>query len=127
MKLKEKIIAVLAAIIIALGGGYTATNLGSVQDGHAYNSTTTPTISGALLMVKEGQGTLGSVVIGVTSATTFELRDATSTTDVASTTLLQVAASPAIGSTMTLDTAFTRGLSIVFPASFTGRYTITYR
>lgn len=93
----------------------------------AYNSTTTPSISGAMLMVKTGQGLLHTVVIGVTSATTFELRNATSTTDVASTTLLSMAASPVIGSDMILDVAFDRGLAIVFPASFTGRYTITYK
>jgi hypothetical protein len=100
--------------------------LGSVGSDSNY-STTTPSVNSGIWMVKSGWGSLHTVVIGVTSATTFELRNATSTTDIASTTLLSVAASPAIGSTMTVDASFDRGLAIVFPASFTGRYTITWK
>lgn len=134
MKLKQIIISVLLGVVI---GGillgvltFKSTPQGKTILGggnEAYQSTTTPTISGQMLMVKTGQGVVGNVVIGVTSATTFELRNATATTDVSSTTILSMAASPAIGSTLTLDVAFDRGLAIVFPASFTGRYTITYK
>lgn len=104
-------------------------NVGSIIDGNAYSATTTGSYANASsTIIKLGQGTLGSVVIGVTSATTFRIMDANSITDTGSTTLLSVAASPAIGSTMTLDVAFTRGLFIDFTqASFVGRYTITYR
>lgn len=128
----NKTLLVLGVVVVILLGviAFKSTPQGKTILGggnEAYLSTTTPTISGAMLMVKTGQGVLGSVVIGVTSATTFELRNATATTDVASTTLLSMAASPVIGSSMTLDVAFDRGLAIVFPASFTGRYTITYK
>lgn len=127
--MKQKIITILLAIVAILGGVNYAVSpkLGSISDGGAYNSTTTPTIGANVRMIKTGQGILGSVVIGVTSATTFELRNATSTTDIASTTIVSIAASPAIGSTMTVDASFDRGLGIVFPDSFTGRYTITYK
>lgn len=133
MKLKQTIIIVsLCVVVVILLGVITFRS--SSQDkislgggNEAYMSTTTPTISGQMLMIKTGQGVVGSVVIGVTSATTFELRNATSTTDVSSTTILSMAASPVIGSSMILDVAFDRGLAIVFPPSFTGRYTVTYK
>lgn len=128
MDLKTKIIAVIVAVLALFGINSGVNTFGSIQDGHAYSATTTGSFTNASsTMVKLGQGTLGSVVIGVTSGTTFVIKDANSTSDSASTTLVSVAASPAIGSTMTFDVAFSRGLFIDFPASFVGRYTVTYR
>ncbi len=126
--MNKLLIAILGAIIVFLGGS-TAVKLGGVAQGNTYSyATTTGSFANASsTMLRVGAGEIGSVVIGVTSATTFVLRDATSTTDIASTTILSLAASPAIGSSMLLDLSFTRGLFIEFPASFVGRYTITYR
>jgi hypothetical protein len=121
------ILALIVIIGINIYSNQNTLSLGSINGYDAYKSTTTPSISSTILMLKTGQGVVGSVVIGVTSNTTFELRNATSTTDTASTTLLSMSASPAIGSTLTLDVGFDRGLSMVFPASFVGRYTVTYK
>lgn len=125
--LKQKIVGVLLGLVALLGGGYSAVTLGNADVAAYSNATTTGSFSAAtIVMLKTGQGVLGNIVIGTTSATTFELRDATSTTDIASTTLLSLAASPAIGSSMSPQVVFTRGLSIVFPPSFVGRYTVSY-
>lgn len=133
MKLKELIVVgvitvIIGAIIAFMFSTMSTDKFGSVQDGNAYNATTTGSFAAATsTMLKLGQGTLGSVVIGVTSGTVFSLRDASSISDAASTTLMSLAASPVIGSTMTFDVAFSRGLFIEFPASHVGRYTVTYR
>ncbi len=128
MTFKQKIAGIIVGILALFGAVPYVSNIGSVQDGHAYNATTTGSFAAATsTMIKFGPGTLGSVVIGVTSATVFSLRDATSSSDVGSTTLMSLSASPVIGSTMTFDVAFSRGLFIEFPASHVGRYTITYR
>lgn len=128
MTFSQKVLSALIGLFALFGVSLGVNNLGSIQDGNAYSATTTGSFAVATsTMIKTGNGTLGSVVIGTTSGTTFRLMDATSTTDIASSTLMSVAASPVIGSTMTFDVAFSRGLFIEFPASFVGRYTITYR
>lgn len=113
--------------LIHINGVKENSVLGSIQDGMAYTSTSTDsTYANSIRMFKTSGGTLGSVIVGGTSATIVELRDATSTTDSASTTIATFAASPATG-TYTFDSAFTRGLSVVFTGSFTGKYMITWR
>lgn len=103
--------------------------VGSIQDGQAYTSTTTSSGWGATTnrMLKVGNGTLGSVVItAATAGGAFELRDATSTIDVSSTTIATFA-NGAIGGTYTFDVAFTRGLSIITASGLTASTTITWR
>lgn len=122
------VVAIVVLVLAVLSGFSKSSTIGSVAVGNDYHSTTTGSFANASsTMIQLGSGTLGSIVIGVTSGTTFRLMDATSTSDVSSTTLASVAASPAIGSTMTFDSQFYRGLFIEFPASFVGRYTVTYR
>lgn len=134
MKLKQIIIGALLAIVAMLGGGYTATNLGSVQDGHAYSSVTTATgLTTNKDLLKLGSGTLGSVVITGAAAGTFEFYDATTTnatlrTITATTSLTKLASFPtnAAAGTYVFDTAFSQGLIVAF-TSTQGTTTITFR
>lgn len=130
MSFKQKI-GVVIAVIIALFGGVASNGvkLGAVSHGDEcpYATTTGSFSAASSTKIRIGPGVLCAVNIGVTSATTFRLMDASSILDSASTTLLSLAASPVIGSSMNFDVTFTRGLFIEFPASFVGSYTIVYR
>jgi hypothetical protein len=133
MNLKQKIVAVLLAIVALFGGGYTATKVGSVSEGSAYNSINTNTASSNKDLIKLGYGTLGSVIITGAAAGTFEIYDATTTnsvlrTVVATSSLIKLASFPtnaAVG-TYTFDTAFTQGLIVAFTGA-QGTTTITLR
>lgn len=133
MKLKQTIITILIAIITALGGGYTAMNLGSTQDGQAYTSVTTATGLSYKDLLKLGGGTLGSVVITGAGAGTFELYDATTTnstlrTITATSSLKKIMSFPASAAagTYTCDCAFSQGLIAAF-VGVQGTTTITFR
>lgn len=129
----------LAAFVLTAGMILFATGLwmlvtpasGSTIMGNDYQSTTTrSTSSNTHWMAKIaslGGCTLGSVVIAsTTSAGGFQLRDATSTTDVSSTTIVTFEPSATEG-TYTFDIVCNRGLSVVTPANFQGEYVVTYR
>jgi len=132
---KHYIFLGIIGIIIVCVIGYFISNksdntriVGSLDTENGYYSTTTGSFATASsTIIRNGSGVLGTVVIGVTSATTFDIMDANSPSDSASTTLLSVSASPAIGSSMVLDINFKRGLYFNFPASFAGRYSVTYK
>ena len=132
MKIKQAVIGILVAIIAALGGGYYVSNpVGSIQDGQAYNATTTYNLGGAptfgvAQVLKTSGGTFGSVVITGAVAGAMKFYDATSTTDVASTTIATFPASAAAG-TYTLDSAFNRGLIMGTVTGLTPTTTITWR
>lgn len=107
----------------------TLSPFGSIQDGQAYNSTSTASNWGTATnrMLKVGNGTLGSVVItAATAGGTFELRDATSTIDVSSTTIATFTAG-ATGGVYTFDVAFTRGLAVLTTSGLQASTTITFR
>lgn len=70
--------------------------------------------------------TLGSILIASSSATAFTVRNATSTTDVASTTIAVFEAN-AFEGTYTFDVACTRGVAIEAPTGFNGFVTTTFR
>ncbi len=135
--MNKTIVGSIIVILIILAGGYflvpKASNtdkiLGSVAQSGEYQSTTTKTADVGLHQygtVAAGTASvLGSVVIGTTHASVVEIRDATSTTDVASTSIATLAASPS--GTYTFDVALKRGLSVYSQAGFTGIYTITFR
>lgn len=104
-------------------------NVGSIQDGQAYNSTTTNSTWNLVpqRMLKTYGGTLGSVVVTkATAGVNIELRDATSTTDLASTTITTIS-STATSGTYTFDVAFTRGLAVVQGVGNIASTTITWR
>lgn len=103
-------------------------SLGSVgQTGEYQASTTVGMATGVTtILLSNVPGVLGSVIIASSSATTFRVFDATSTTDVSSTTKALFVAAPANG-TYTFDINLTRGLIISLPTNFNGSYTVTYR
>jgi hypothetical protein len=121
------IVAVFGGLFFLKGNTETAISptFGGFEDSH--NGTTTDsTYANSIRMIKTSSGLLHTIAVGGTSATVVELRDATSTTDIASTTLHRFAASPSTG-TYLLDIKFSRGLGIVTVGSFTGNYTISYK
>lgn len=137
MKYILSIAGVLVILVIFLfgvlvGNHAPSTSLGSIVSGQDYTSTTTnSTYANSQRSLKGGTttlvgGTLGSIIVTTTSATVVEIMDATSTTDLGSTTLAKFGASPATG-TYTFDSSFSRGLRVNFPGSFNGNYTITWR
>ena len=130
MKIKI-IISIIVAVLI--GSLVMSTNKKSnpivvrgLSDNSFLGTTTNSTYASSIRMIKTTSGLLHTVVVGGTSATVVEFRDATSTTDVASTSIPVFAASPSTN-TYTFDRAFSRGLSAVFTGSFTGNYTINYK
>lgn len=102
------------------------TSLGSVMQTGEYQSTTTVGMTTGQRVINANPGTLGSIIVASSSATTFKIWNATSTTDTASSTVTQFVASPTNG-TYTFDLILTRGLIIEMPTGFNGSYTITYR
>lgn len=123
MTIKKKIIAFLGVLIVLFGGSAT---LGSVNQSNEYHATTTSAIADGHWVLQTGQSVLGSVVVASSSATTFKVWNATSTTDIASSSPVQFGASPADG-TYTFDIVMSRGVVIELPANFDGSYTVTYR
>lgn len=109
-----------------------ATNAGaSVVTGSEYISTTTDsTYAGSHRVLRTTVNapscTIGSVIVASSSATAFTVWNATSTTDVASTTLATFKASVAEG-TYTFDSACSRGIAVSFPAGFNGSVVFTHR
>lgn len=102
--------------------------LGAAITGQAYTATTTDSgEAGTHLQAKTARGCeVGSVVIASSSATSFVLWNATSTTDTASTTLATFEAG-AVEGTYTFDVVCTRGLVIEAPAGFNGSFVTTYK
>lgn len=125
------IASILIAIVFILFSRISNTSpiLGSIQDGMAYNSTTTDSTwsSSAVRMIKTSNGTLGSVIItGATAGAIFELRDATSTIDAASTSIAKFTAT-AVSGTYTFDVSFNRGLAANMTSGTIASTTITWR
>jgi len=91
-------------------------------------ATTTP--SGETIVTGSDQRfggiTLGSVIIGGVSASDLIIYDATSTTDISSTTAGWIVAAATTG-TYTFDVALSRGLILDFAASHDGEYVITWK
>lgn len=122
----KKTIGTMIVIVLLLGVylfgvvNRESPTIGSIQDGQAYNSTTTDqgwVDSTRFRLIKTGDGTLGSVVITLSSATAFNLYDATTTVNggiYGTTTLAKFGASATSG-TYTFDVDFTKGLIVEFP------------
>lgn len=98
-----------------LGNDYIATSSASIWAGIPHVIATSTNIQ-----------SLGSVIVTTTDASVVQIMDATSSTDVSSTTIAQFQASPALN-TYTFDVRILRGLIINTVGGFAGRYTITYR
>lgn len=104
---------------------------GSVSQGSEYNSTTTiSTSAGTHWLAKSTTYSsvcvLGSIIVASSSGTSLTLWNATSTTDIASTTITTLKASVGEG-TYTYDITCSRGIIVETPSNFNGSYTVTYR
>ena len=134
MNQKVFLIGVVAIVVFAAGLYFFTgeePKIRGVGQGSEYNSTTTRSTSAGThwqaKVASLGGCSLASVVIASsTNSTGFQLRDATSTTDVASTTIVQFKPSTVEG-TYTFDLVCTRGLVVVTPTGFQGEYVITWR
>ncbi len=117
----------LLLLVSSLFVSDTPTKLKSVGFGNEYYSTTTVSSwAGTPRVIRAGAGTLGSVVVTGTHASIVRVMNATSSTDLASTTIATFAASPANG-TYTFDAVFDRGLVVETLTGFTGSYVFTWR
>ena len=135
------ILGVLASYIFQASVAF-----GSVTQGNEYRATSTvPIIGGTTLAstlqrqiktnydsssnTQVGSTVLGSIVIASTSPSTtgqVKIWNATSTTDVSSSTVVYMASNTAAG-TYTYDMSLSRGMIIELPAGFNGSYNITSR
>jgi hypothetical protein len=132
MNLKTKIIAVLSAIIVLLGG-YTATQFGSVTAGNEYKYKQYSGTVASTTLINTGPSTLGSVIITEDTAAVIEIYDCATTSAalVASTTystLITRFQTTMAEGVYTFDIQANRG--IVVSSSITalaGDITFTYR
>jgi hypothetical protein len=129
--LGQKVLGAIVGLFALFGVTVGVNNLGSVSDGQAYNATSTYNYSGAQnlatsVQLKSYGGTFGSVVITGAVAGKIRVQDATSTTDVSSTTITVFPASTAAG-TYTFYSAFTRGLIVETVDTLVPTSTITWR
>jgi len=100
---------------------------GSVMPAGEYLATTTVGMASVQNVVSANRVvTLGSIIVASSSATTFKVWNATSTTDSASTTVFGMKASISEG-TYTFDAELPRGLIVEKTTGFNGDYVITYR
>lgn len=122
------IIAVTGYVVIKGGEEFQG---GSVVQGSEYLATTTVATSAGTHWLAKGIANggicvFGSIIVASSSATTLTLWNATSTTDIASTTITVLKAGIGEG-TYTYDITCSRGLVVDTPVGFNGSYTITYR
>ena len=135
------IIIAIFIVIISLVVGQINKAVGSVSVTDEYYATSTfaklggtsavnppvaATARTTMSLVASSTGVLGSIIVASSSATVFEVWNATSTTDVASSSIGHFVASPANG-TYTFDVVANRGIIVDMPTGFNGSYTITFR
>lgn len=120
--------ALLVLLVLVLLMGRAQTTLGSVVDGseYTYGTTTAAGLRSFKSTTNSPVCTLGSIVISSSSATAFTIKNATSTTDVGSTTIATFEANAAEG-TYTFDVACSRGVAVDAPSGFNGYVITTYR
>lgn len=94
---------------------------------YGYSSASSTTFASTKIkQIKTGQTILGSVVIASSSATSLKLKNAASTTDIASTTIATIVAAADEG-TFIFDLSASRGLIIESSSGFNGNFVITYQ
>lgn len=130
---------VLSVVAIFIGSSKEAqapsTNVGSVTRGGEYQSTTTSQAGFAdkkMTLIDNRACTLGSVIISSTTPATpvtgtLRIMNASSTTDVSSTTLASFPILPTQGGQYVFDSVAPRGCIVEGGTGFNGTYTITYR
>ena len=119
---------IAVALILRPEPNQTLAPLGSVSVGSEYNATTTADMTAGAFatIISDAQATLGSIVVASSSAGTLQVWNATSTTDVSSTTVTTLKASIGEG-TYTFDLNLSRGLIVLPGSGFDGDYVITFR
>lgn len=120
-------ILVLASVAVLFSAFNHAANA-SVITGSEYNYATTSAAGHTNIRstaIAPGC-TLGSVIIVGSASTTFAIWNATSTTDVGSSTMAVFQANAPAG-TYTFDMACTRGISVIAPVGFNGYVITTHR
>jgi len=140
----RRILGLVSLITVALFGlaFITWSNVRPVSastiQGSEYRATTTAsTLSGTFVspfLVKQGQGSLGSVVITGANTGVVQILDATTTradqrapSQATSTIVLAEFPASAAANTYTFDVTFTRGLLVTVLSGLTPTSTITYR
>ena len=127
-------IAIIGLVIAVLVGTYFGVKdntspkiFGNAEAGN--QSTTTSTFgavtAGTSRSLKTIQGVLHNVIITNESAGTIVLKNATSSTDISSSTIIVISPSMIEGS-HAIDVFFDRGLFIDFPSTNVGSSTITW-
>lgn len=111
---------------VSLANEYQATSTFARLGGTSSNYAPAAATTQIHMIVGTGSNILGSIIVASSSATRIDIWNATSTTDVASTSLAHIVASPANG-TYTFDSIAPRGLIVDMPTGFNGAYYITYR
>lgn len=120
-------VCVLVGAAVAASVLFTAKPaVGSVVTGSEYVYATTSAAGLQRVKVATPVCNLGSVIISSSSATAFTVKNATSTTDVGSTTIATFEANAAEG-TYTFDLACERGLAVDAPTGFNGYVITTFR
>lgn len=128
------IIVAAIGILLLIKNNVPANDMGSVAIGGEYRATTTGAYSTDLAVIKEGRGTLGSVIVTVTGGA-FNLYDATTTNPnlklpaaarASSTLLLASFPTTQTVGTYTFDIVYNYGLLLDFNGAM-GSSTITYR
>lgn len=122
-------LCLLALFFVSIGLRDKPQTYGSVSQGNEYHSTTTNSTWDIVStkMVGASTVTLGSVIItNATAGASFEIRDATSTTDISSTTVAKIS-STATSGTYIFDAVLLRGLSVLMSVGNIASTTITYR
>lgn len=135
MKLNSKTLFVGLLVIVGIALGATAVllqlprlSVAGVDVGSEYIATTTKNMAlNHNLVVSNSQLTLGSIVVASSSTTTLNIWDATSTTDVSSSTVLTLVGTDIAEGVFPLDITLNRGLVVEIPIGFSGEYLITFR
>ena len=123
------VLSLLVMMFLVLMKTGNEPTIAGVNQGQEYFATSTVLGGGVLRQLRtDAPAVLGSVVVASSSATTITLRNATSSTDSASTTVLTMPADATVG-TYTFDVGdlFPRGMALEVPSGFNGEYIITWR
>ena len=122
--------AVILAAMFGLGFYFSSDTpepLAGADSPYSYgNASSTTFTDSKIYQLKTGQTILGSVTIASSSVVSFKLKNATSSTDISSTTITVFPAA-ADEATYNFDTAISRGLIIESSSGFNGDIVIMYK
>lgn len=123
------------ALVFGFSGYLIKSNMtGEIDEnaggGNSYNqygnASSTTFADSKIYQLKTGQSVLGSIIIASSSAISFKVKNATSTTDIASTTIAIFPAAADEGTYGPYNLSADRGLIIESSSGFNGDIAITY-